>query len=192
VSTGRVQAKHIPDVVFVDAVRIAQLAQGNPVDQLRPFFAQMGASSVQTDFFSAPPRGGWSVSRFEVGRVLNWMIRDRGGDIEVPEKVVLAKAARLDRRWLLDGCTCGCSGGWRVSAEPDRVTYWSHGSMTTRDEYAEDAVAWCGRKPDPVFDADAAMVPPFLWEGTFRSWWPDGRRVSGSLRAVPPPAGVRE
>lgn len=190
-STGRIQAKHIPDAVFTDAVRIAQLAQGNPVTQLRPMFALMGGSSVLADFFSTPPRGGWSVSRFDVGAVLNWMIRERGGGIEIPDKVVLAKACRLDDRWLLDGCTCGCSGGWRVSIEPDRTTWWSNASITTRDEYEKSAVEWSTRNPEPAFDVDAAMVPPFLWEGTFRSWHSDGRRVSGSLRAVPPPWEVR-
>jgi hypothetical protein len=191
VSADRIQAKHIPDFVFVDAVRIAQLAHGDPTEQLRAFFALVGATNVLSDFFSTPPPGGWPASRSDVRDVLNWMIRDRGGDIEVPAKVVLAKAIRVEDRHLLDGCTCGCSGGWRVSAEPDRVTYWSRGSLTTRDKYGQDAVRWSGRQPDPVFDVDAAMVAPFLWEGTFRSWWPDRHRVSGSLRAVPAPAVVQ-
>ncbi|MBL7487123.1 hypothetical protein [Frankia sp. AgW1.1] len=189
-TVDRLQAKHIPDVVFTDAVRIAQLAQGNPVTQLRPMFALMGGSSVLADFFSTPPRGGWSVSRFDVGAVLNWVIRERGGDIEIPQKVLLAKARRLESRWLLDGCTCGCSGGWRVSVEPDFVSYWSNGSLTTREEYEDDAVRWASRQPKPAFDPGAAMVPPFLWSGTFRSW-PNGYRTDGALRAVPAPPGAR-
>lgn len=33
---------------------------------------------------------------------------------DMPAKVVLAKARKLIRRRLLDGCECGCRGDWRV------------------------------------------------------------------------------
>ncbi len=39
-------------------------------------------------------------------------------DAAVPPKVVLAKARRLVRRGLLDGCTCGCRGSFERRDTP--------------------------------------------------------------------------
>lgn len=36
---------------------------------------------------------------------------------EYPEKVVLAKARKLIRRGVLEGCACGCRGDWRARDE---------------------------------------------------------------------------
>lgn len=33
---------------------------------------------------------------------------------EFPEKVVLAKLSKLVRRGFIDGCACGCSGGFTI------------------------------------------------------------------------------
>ena len=40
---------------------------------------------------------------------MSWNVADRLG---VPYKVALAKARKLIRRGLLDGCACGCRGDW--------------------------------------------------------------------------------
>jgi hypothetical protein len=36
------------------------------------------------------------------------------GSVQVPEKVVRAKAKRLIKRGLIDGCACGCRGDFRI------------------------------------------------------------------------------
>jgi hypothetical protein len=42
---------------------------------------------------------------------------------DVPFKVLLAKARKLVRRGLLDGCACGCSGSFEITyAGSARVT----------------------------------------------------------------------
>lgn len=41
-----------------------------------------------------------------------WSVADRLG---APEKVVLAKAKKLIRRGVLEGCGCGCRGDWRAA-----------------------------------------------------------------------------
>jgi hypothetical protein len=38
---------------------------------------------------------------------------------EVPEKLLMAKARKLESRGLLGGCTCGCRGDWHPSSECD-------------------------------------------------------------------------
>lgn len=37
-----------------------------------------------------------------------------------PPKVFLAKMSSLIRRGLIDGCTCGCRGDFRLPEEPKR------------------------------------------------------------------------
>lgn len=69
------------------------------------------------------PSHGWSTaSRWDVATVLaghpelvgtSEATQDWPG---VPWKVVLAKAKRLVRRDLIDGCTCGCRGDFQVIA----------------------------------------------------------------------------
>ncbi len=48
-----------------------------------------------------------------------WAVTERLG---FPEKVVLAKARRLIKRGVIDGCYCGCRGDWTtdLSAMPAR------------------------------------------------------------------------
>ncbi|MFC8182421.1 hypothetical protein ACFULT_26415 [Rhodococcus sp. NPDC057297] len=61
------------------------------------------------------------ATRWDVERVLGGLESDPTftvvGDVPgVPSKVVLAKARRLIRRGLLDGCECGCRGDFLVTA----------------------------------------------------------------------------
>jgi hypothetical protein len=34
--------------------------------------------------------------------------------VQIPEKIVRAKARALVRRRLIDGCTCGCRGDFEI------------------------------------------------------------------------------
>lgn len=59
----------------------------------------------------------WSTaSRRDVTAVLAGHPEDIGGTPvdypDMPAKVVLAKARKLIRRKVLDGCECGCRGNW--------------------------------------------------------------------------------
>lgn len=67
------------------------------------------------------PYHGWvTATRWDVAAVLAGHpelvgTADAGKDFyNVPPKVLLAKAKRLIRRRLIDGCTCGCRGDFRV------------------------------------------------------------------------------
>ncbi len=40
------------------------------------------------------------------------MVMEEAG---VPDKVILAKCARLKKRKLVDGCACGCRGDWELT-----------------------------------------------------------------------------
>lgn len=53
---------------------------------------------------------------FQARRATRWDIHDLLGH-HIPEKVVLAKAAQLIKRGVIDGCTCGCRGDFEVVAE---------------------------------------------------------------------------
>ncbi|MEV4454465.1 hypothetical protein [Microbispora sp. NPDC049633] len=49
----------------------------------------------------------------------------------VPRKVLLAKARRLIRRGVLDGCDCGCRGDFYIPAWNERrVVAWREGSTS--------------------------------------------------------------
>ena len=65
--------------------------------------------------------------RWDVGLVLAGhpeLAGDRFGDTDLnaaaesglPENLVLAKARKLIKRGLLDGCACGCRGDFELSA----------------------------------------------------------------------------
>ena len=68
-------------------------------------------AAVQT---AAQIRGHRSATRWDVAAVLAGHPEDVGQGPQnypaMPEKVVLAKARRLIRRRILDGCACGCRG----------------------------------------------------------------------------------
>ena len=42
------------------------------------------------------------------------MVWDLARILDVPEKIVRAKAARLIKKGVLEGCTCGCRGDFRI------------------------------------------------------------------------------
>jgi hypothetical protein len=54
---------------------------------------------------------GWR-SRWDVHETLNEAM-----DIDVPEKLLMAKARKLEAREILGGCTCGCRGDWHPADE---------------------------------------------------------------------------
>jgi hypothetical protein len=62
------------------------------------------------------------VNRFDVGAVLaghpEWagQAEASDGSVEIPHKLVLAKARKVIRRKLIDGCPCGCRGDFEVTA----------------------------------------------------------------------------
>lgn len=57
---------------------------------------------------------GIGASRWDVAAVLSGHPEDVGVSVVdypgMPDKVVLAKARKLVRRGLVDGCACGCRG----------------------------------------------------------------------------------
>lgn len=65
-----------------------------------------------------------------------WDIHDLLGH-HIPEKVVLAKAAQLIKRGIIDGCTCTCRGDFEIvkpKPEPAPLVpvLWTQLSPTTR------------------------------------------------------------
>lgn len=55
-----------------------------------------------------------------IGWRLRWDVHERlegALGCEIPEKLLMAKARRLEARGLLGGCTCGCRGDWHPSDE---------------------------------------------------------------------------
>jgi hypothetical protein len=68
---------------------------------------------------SAPPSAaiGWR-NRWDVHQALEELT-----GIDIPEKLLMAKARRLESRGLLGGCTCGCRGDWHPSDACDDPTY---------------------------------------------------------------------
>jgi hypothetical protein len=59
---------------------------------------------------------GVGATRWDLAAVLAGRPGDVGGSsvdwLEMPQKLLLAKAAKLIRRGLLTGCVCGCRGGF--------------------------------------------------------------------------------
>jgi hypothetical protein len=61
------------------------------------------------------------ATRWDVAAILAGHREDVGGSPRdypgVPEKVVMAKATKLDKRKLISGCGCGCRGDFEVTAK---------------------------------------------------------------------------
>lgn len=78
-------ARDIPDEVFLAAIRQAS-------------------------------RDGGCATRWDVGSVLAGLPVPTDFSVEppIPEKIVLAKARRLIKRALIDGCCCGCRGDFQL------------------------------------------------------------------------------
>lgn len=55
------------------------------------------------------------VARVLTGRSWDDPISWEQLEAEMPGKVVLAKAKRLEGRGLIDGCMCGCRGDWELT-----------------------------------------------------------------------------
>ena len=89
-AADRLQAKDIPDGVFVQAVADCSVRAA----------AELGVP------------GSW-CNRWDVGDELSRVL-----GFEVPQKVVLAKAARILKRGRMAGCACGCRGGFDLRGYP--------------------------------------------------------------------------
>lgn len=69
-------------------------------------------------------RPGW-VTRWDLAQVLDGHPErvygqpgyDAESDTGISQKVLLAKAKRLIDRGLIDGCACGCRGGFEFPAD---------------------------------------------------------------------------
>lgn len=85
------QAKDIPDDLFIQAVAECSVAQ-----------------AAEWSFDTA-----W-CNRFDVEK---WLSEHLG--FEVPWKVVVAKARAMIRKGRMDGCTCGCRGDFDLRGFPD-------------------------------------------------------------------------
>lgn len=90
-TVATMQAKDIPDEVFIAVVAACQVRQAE----------EWGSPSA------------W-CHRQDVTTELSQVM-----GVEVPWKVVLAKAAKLIKRKRMDGCTCGCRGDFDLRGYPD-------------------------------------------------------------------------
>lgn len=82
-------ARDIPDRVFLGSVAPDKFYKSTTVGELVTHLELMG-------FRAAPTFSGRKQSI-------------------VPRKLVIAKAERLEARGLIDGCTCGCYGGFYLT-----------------------------------------------------------------------------
>ena len=91
----RPQAKAIPEQAVLDAISQALAAK---------IAAKIADPPRWVTALHLTPGTYTTVSRWEIGALLPvW-----------PEKVLLAKLRSMLRRGLIDGCACGCSGGFEV------------------------------------------------------------------------------
>ncbi|MFC9995778.1 hypothetical protein [Nocardia sp. NPDC127526] len=84
-------ARDIPDLVFLQAIRDINERDGTwaTVDQVREVLTRAGLHGDRQ--------------------------RGNRGQEPLPRKLVLAKARRLEHRGWIDGCTCGCYGGFTLT-----------------------------------------------------------------------------
>ncbi|MFJ3248381.1 hypothetical protein [Streptomyces sp. NPDC086782] len=78
----------------------------------------MQCKDIPDDVFLAAVRAVPTSS--PVGWRTRWDVHGKLEDalgFEVPEKLLMAKARKLESRGLLGGCTCGCRGDWHPSDE---------------------------------------------------------------------------
>lgn len=99
-TTGKPQAKDIPDLLMLRVVRSLSRAEGvaYPDDDHENCYTNPNRDEAWTMV--------WDV---EDSMALHMP--------EVPDKVVRAKLATLADRGLLDGCDCGCRGDWYCTPE---------------------------------------------------------------------------
>ena len=80
------------------------------------------AAVIEVAFIRTELYGPWGIgsSRWDVAAVLAGHPEDVAGSPQdysnMPDKVVLAKARKLIKRGLVDGCACGCRGDFTVLA----------------------------------------------------------------------------
>lgn len=96
---AHVKASDITDEAFLDAIRTIHRIRysGNP--------QWIGASI-------------WDIAAVLDGHP-EWAGQRQAtdGSVQFPEKVIRAKAKRLVKRGLVDGCTCGCRGDFEIREE---------------------------------------------------------------------------
>ncbi len=90
----KLQAKDIPDFVMLDMV-----------------FRLQNAPQVMT--LKARNEAGHRIQWTNSGWVMRWQLEAVWE--RIPPKVILAKAKKLMRRKLLDGCACGCRGDFHLT-----------------------------------------------------------------------------
>jgi len=106
-------AKDISDEAFLDAIRTVHRVRWE-------------SKGVTADRPLGTDNPYWiGASRWDIACVLEghpeWCGQAEATDDEsvtIPEKVVLAKAKRLIRRGLIDGCGCGCRGDFQIRPAP--------------------------------------------------------------------------
>lgn len=91
--------------------RINPSSTGQLIRKMQAEYAGLGAKRED--------RASWAM-RWNVRAVLagypNEVAEGRTGDYpNMPEKVVMAKFKRLERKGLVGGCDCGCRGDWTLT-----------------------------------------------------------------------------
>jgi hypothetical protein len=95
-------------------------------DQRADTVAVVKASDIPDEVFIAAVATCMVRQAEEWGRPSAWCHRQdvtaelsQVMGVDVPWKVVLAKAAKLIKRKRMDGCTCGCRGDFDLRGYPD-------------------------------------------------------------------------
>jgi len=107
------------------------------------------------------------ATRWDVAAILAGHLEDVGGTPRdypgVPEKVVMAKATKLDKRKLISGCGCGCRGDFEVT-EKGRELQRAFREQVRQDVLtafaipADSPMALHARGVDPLVAAVNAVV----------------------------------
>jgi hypothetical protein len=79
----------------------------------------MHARDIADDVFVDAVRQATRLPNIGANRWATGAALNEATGIEWPEKVVLAKFTRLEKRGVLTGCNCGCRGDWLVVVTED-------------------------------------------------------------------------
>jgi hypothetical protein len=104
-------------VVKLAQVKAADISDGSFLDAVRTVHRERWGNNPQ-----------WiGASIWDIAAVLDGHPEWCGGaeatdgvSVQIPEKIVRAKAKRLVRRGLIDGCACGCRGDFLIKADGGR------------------------------------------------------------------------
>lgn len=109
VGRAAVKAADIPDEAFLNAIRTVHRDR-------------WGSRGVTRETPLGTDNMYWiGASRWDIAAVLDghpeWCGQPEATDghsVQIPAKVVMAKAKSLERRGLVEGCCCGCRGDFQV------------------------------------------------------------------------------